>query len=185
VQCAIVALRLPCIVQIVHWARWRPSCRQQHCGSGRHLSQHWRGRAFSRQARQLKRLRKPVQARVQEQCSSLPQLVRAYLPCPPHNPLFVPTGGGLGYLSSQYGMACDQVVALRMVDAQGNLVTSNAKTNPALRAAECGCGGGNFGWCRRGLVLLATAAGVHLGTSWAMPGVPASLPCLSVRASGA
>ncbi|PSC69159.1 seleno O [Micractinium conductrix] len=54
-------------------------------------------------------------------------------------------GGGMGWLSLQHGMACDQLVSLRMVTAGGKAVVAHKKRNPDLFAASCGGGGGNFG----------------------------------------
>ena len=51
----------------------------------------------------------------------------------------------MGWLSLQHGMACDQLVSLRMVTAGGKAVVAHKKRNPDLFAASCGGGGGNFG----------------------------------------
>lgn len=65
-----------------------------------------------------------------------------------HPPPLAPPGtqgGGNGYLSSLHGLACDQLLSLRMVDARGRLVAVDRRTHPSLFAAHCGGGGNNFG----------------------------------------
>ena len=47
-------------------------------------------------------------------------------------------GGGVGMLGRQYGLASDQIVALDMVDADGNLVTADASNNSDLLFASQG-----------------------------------------------
>ena len=54
-------------------------------------------------------------------------------------------GGGLGYLTRQYGLACDQVVQVKVVDAKGSTHTATKAKNSDLFWASCGGGGGNFG----------------------------------------
>lgn len=54
-------------------------------------------------------------------------------------------GGGIGFLTRQHGLACDQVEEIHMVDAAGKLVVANSSQNAQLLAATCGAGGGNMG----------------------------------------
>jgi FAD/FMN-containing dehydrogenase len=54
-------------------------------------------------------------------------------------------GGGFGVVSRKYGLACDNVVGLELVDASGEVVYANAEQNPDLYWACRGGGGGNFG----------------------------------------
>ncbi len=54
-------------------------------------------------------------------------------------------GGGFGVVSRKYGLTCDNVVGLDLVDANGALVRADATQNPDLYWACRGGGGGNFG----------------------------------------
>ncbi|WP_435124028.1 FAD-binding oxidoreductase [Halobaculum sp. D14] len=53
-------------------------------------------------------------------------------------------GGGTGYLTRGYGLACDRLTRVDVVTAAGEIVTASADRNPDLFRALRG-GGGNFG----------------------------------------
>ena len=56
------------------------------------------------------------------------------------------TGGGFGLLSRKYGMFCDKLVRVRMVDGTGVPHEATRRNDPdGLLWATCGGGGGNFG----------------------------------------
>lgn len=53
-------------------------------------------------------------------------------------------GGGLSFLSAQFGLACDNVVNYEVVLANASIVNANADSNTALFWALKG-GGNQFG----------------------------------------
>jgi len=53
-------------------------------------------------------------------------------------------GGGTGYLTGQYGMTIDNLLSVKMVLADGTIVTVSDESNPDLFWGIRG-GGSNFG----------------------------------------
>ncbi len=54
-------------------------------------------------------------------------------------------GGGLSSMSRMFGLACDQLISLTMVDYKGEIMQVTPDSNPDLFWSACGGGGGNFG----------------------------------------
>jgi hypothetical protein len=54
-------------------------------------------------------------------------------------------GGGWGFSSRLYGLGCDSLLELELVNYQGRTIKANRYTNAALFWACRGAGGGNFG----------------------------------------
>lgn len=54
-------------------------------------------------------------------------------------------GGGYGYLARPYGLACDNVLSIDLVDSQGRQAHADAQQNSNLFWACRGGGGGSFG----------------------------------------
>lgn len=54
-------------------------------------------------------------------------------------------GGGFGLLGRTFGLACDSVVSMEVVDASGNILNASATDNPDLFWALRGGGNGSFG----------------------------------------
>jgi FAD/FMN-containing dehydrogenase len=54
-------------------------------------------------------------------------------------------GGGFGLLGRAYGLTCDNLLSIKMVTADGKMLTADDQENPDLFWATRGGGGGSFG----------------------------------------
>lgn len=54
-------------------------------------------------------------------------------------------GGGWGLSCRKYGLGCDSLTEIEMIDYEGNLIQANSNVNCELFWALRGAGGGNFG----------------------------------------
>ena len=71
-------------------------------------------------------------------------------------------GGGMSYLSPQYGLACDSFRELEIVLPDGEIVTASEKSNPDLFFASRGGGGNAYG-----IVTKYTVQSRPIGEFWA------------------
>ena len=65
--------------------------------------------------------------------------------CPSIGMAGLTLGGGIGFLSRQYGLTCDTLLAVELVDAEGRVLRTSEERHPDLFWALRGGGGGNFG----------------------------------------
>ncbi|KAF0494352.1 FAD-binding domain-containing protein [Gigaspora margarita] len=54
-------------------------------------------------------------------------------------------GGGFGYYSRKYGLACNNIISMEVVDGKGNILHVDSNTNSDLYFALKGAGGGSYG----------------------------------------
>jgi FAD/FMN-containing dehydrogenase len=54
-------------------------------------------------------------------------------------------GGGIGFLSRQFGLTCDNLVGVELVGGEGRMLRASEEMHPNLFWALRGGGGGNFG----------------------------------------
>lgn len=72
-------------------------------------------------------------------------------------------GGGFSWLVRKYGMAVDSIRSLRVVLADGGVVTASATEEPELFWALCGSGGSSLGVVVEMAIALAPVADVYAG----------------------
>jgi FAD/FMN-containing dehydrogenase len=58
-------------------------------------------------------------------------------------------GGGYGYLARPFGLTCDNLLSIDLIDPQGHQVHADAQQSPDLFWANRGGGGGSFGVATR------------------------------------
>ncbi len=79
-------------------------------------------------------------------------------------------GGGFGFLARKYGLACDSLVSLEIVDANGRVLTANTNSNADLFWACRGAGGGSFGVVTRFVFRChAVRQATVFGVGWQLP----------------
>jgi FAD/FMN-containing dehydrogenase len=54
-------------------------------------------------------------------------------------------GGGIGWLMPRYGLTCDNIKEVQLVDSNGDVLVANSSENADLFWGLCGGGGGNYG----------------------------------------
>lgn len=79
-------------------------------------------------------------------------------------------GGGFGLIGRPFGLACDSLRWLELVDPQGNIIEADAGRNPDLFWAARGGGGGSFGAVTRFRFAIYPINQVMvLGVTWVLP----------------
>jgi hypothetical protein len=73
-------------------------------------------------------------------------------------------GGGIGFLSRQYGLTCDNLLAVDLVDADGDVLRASEQENADLFWALRGGGGGNFAIATAFTFRVQPIADVTIGT---------------------
>jgi FAD/FMN-containing dehydrogenase len=79
-------------------------------------------------------------------------------------------GGGFGLIARPFGLACDNLQWLELVDPQGAIIQVDAQHNPDLFWAARGGGGGSFGAVTRfRFKIYRISQVVVLGVTWRLP----------------
>jgi hypothetical protein len=79
-------------------------------------------------------------------------------------------GGGFGLIARPFGLACDNLQWLELVDPQGAIIQVDAQHNPDLFWAARGGGGGTFGAVTRfRFQIFRIPQVVVLGVTWRLP----------------
>lgn len=85
-------------------------------------------------------------------------------------------GGGYGFLARAYGLACDNLLSLRMVDAKGKLIQASPTVNADLFWACRGGGGGSLGIATEFTFQTQRVGAVHtFGLAWNVPKMKAKM----------
>ena len=85
-------------------------------------------------------------------------------------------GGGYGFTSRQYGMACDNIVAAKVMLADGRIVNASADQNPDLLWGICGGTGNNFGVVLEFTYQLVAMKDIwEFCLAWSAAGAPAAM----------
>ena len=80
------------------------------------------------------------------------------------------TGGGFGLLGRAYGLTCDHLRQLTLIDSQARPLQASATSNPDLFWGCRGGGGGSFGVATEfTLSAVPLKSAVVFGVSWALP----------------
>jgi FAD/FMN-containing dehydrogenase len=79
-------------------------------------------------------------------------------------------GGGYGLVARRYGLACDSLQWLELVDPGGKIIAADAQHNTDLFWAMRGGGGGSFGAVTRFRLAIYPISRLQvLGATWALP----------------
>jgi hypothetical protein len=79
-------------------------------------------------------------------------------------------GGGFGLIARPFGLACDNLQWLELVDPQGNIIQADAQHNPDLFWAARGGGGGTYGAVTRfRFKIFRIPQVVVLSVTWRLP----------------
>lgn len=65
--------------------------------------------------------------------------------CPTVGVVGLTLGGGWGYSSRLFGLTCDNLLEIKFLNSNGEIIIANEFLNKDLFWASKGCGGGNFG----------------------------------------
>lgn len=72
-------------------------------------------------------------------------------------------GGGFGWLTRKHGLCVDSIQSLRVVLADGRVITTSPSTEPELFWALCGSAGGTLGVVTEMTIALAPVSDVYAG----------------------
>lgn len=90
-------------------------------------------------------------------------------------------GGGYGYLARRFGLACDSLLSVNLVDPEGRQIRADAQQNADLYWASRGGGGGTFGVAISYAVKLQRVASVFVFT-FRWPSLPTASAAAVMKA---